>query len=312
LEDYIFHEGTLPADFQIGFDQAIFNQPDHLALQSTVGWTSFFILHEKNKKAIAAVYFHLADGIAKSPLKNPFGSIEFSDSTPLPLLYDFVLFIEQKLRARNIREIVVKAPPQKYSPHAAIVNIFLLNNNYNVTHAKAGAVIEITEQPMKKILHRSERRRLAKAQKAELFFRQMPATSLNCVYKFIESCRDAKGYKLSLSLSDVQKTVEKFPDHYLMFGVFQNDTLAAASIAIRVQHNVLYEFYHDHHAEFNHLSPVVLLVEGIYRYCQSNGIALLDLGTSAADDAPNFGLLNFKLKLGAKPTPKLIFAKALV
>jgi hypothetical protein len=311
LEDYIFYEGPLPSDFQIGFEQAIFNRPDHLLLQSVEGWMNFFILSPKQKKAVASVFFHVADAEAKSPLRNPFGSIEFEDGVPLPLLFDFIQFVEFNLKSRKATRVTIKVPPQKYSHHVSLINIFLINNHYHISQAKVDSAIEVTDERIERILHRSERRRLAKAKKAGLKFMQMPIAQLSKVYAFIEACRRSKGYQLSLTLHDLEKTVEKFPDHYLLFGVFDDAELVAAAISIRVKQDVLYEFYHDHDATFNHLSPVVLLIEGVYRYCQDNSITLLDLGTSAADDVPNYGLLNFKFKLGAKPTPKLTFEKIL-
>jgi hypothetical protein len=38
---------------------------------------------------------------------------------------------------------------------------------------------------------------------------------------------------------------------------------------------------------------------------------MLDLGTSATDQVPNFKLLDFKMRLGAQPTTKFIFEKML-
>jgi hypothetical protein len=54
-----------------------------------------------------------------------------------------------------------------------------------------------------------------------------------------------------------------------------------------------------------------MLIEGMYGWCQQQGIKLLDLGTSALDSQPNFSLLDFKLRLGAHPTAKLTFVKDL-
>jgi hypothetical protein len=131
------------------------------------------------------------------------------------------------------------------------------------------------------------------------------------VYDFIFTCRNEKGYPLSMQLEELQHMAVKFPDRYLLFGVFRSDSLVAAAITIRVKKNILYDFYHDHAAAFDHLSPVTFLVDGIYRFCFENDIQLLDLGTSAIDGLPNFGLLNFKKKLGALATPKLTFQKDL-
>lgn len=74
---------------------------------------------------------------------------------------------------------------------------------------------------------------------------------------------------------------------------------------------ILYNFYADHSEAYDHLSPVVLLVKALYEYCQQQGMSLLDYGTSAVDGQLNFGLLNFKLRLRGKPSPKLTFEKIL-
>jgi len=78
-----------------------------------------------------------------------------------------------------------------------------------------------------------------------------------------------------------------------------------------VYDDVLYNFYHDHSGDYDHLSPVVLLNEGLYNFCQRNKIGLLDLGTSNIDDKVNESLLAFKLHLGAQPSRKLTFFKTL-
>ncbi|HMG91078.1 MAG TPA: hypothetical protein VK589_13525, partial [Chryseolinea sp.] len=58
-------------------------------------------------------------------------------------------------------------------------------------------------------------------------------------------------------------------------------------------------------------NPTVFLIRSLYQYCFENGIALFDLGTSSLDGIPNFGLLNFKIRLGATPTTKFTFQKDL-
>ena len=109
----------------------------------------------------------------------------------------------------------------------------------------------------------------------------------------------------------LQETVNKFPDRYFLFSVHHRNKVVAASIAILVRKDILYDFYHDHLKAFDHLSPIVLLVDGIYEFCLTNNIRLLDLGTSALENKPNFSLLTFKTRLGGKPTPKFTFEKKL-
>jgi hypothetical protein len=109
----------------------------------------------------------------------------------------------------------------------------------------------------------------------------------------------------------MERTVEAFADEFVFFEVMKGYERTAASIAIRVANDILYNFYSAHHSRYDAWSPVVMLIEGMYGWCQQQGIRLLDLGTSAVDNQPNFSLLDFKLRLGAQPTAKLTFAKDL-
>jgi lipid II:glycine glycyltransferase (peptidoglycan interpeptide bridge formation enzyme) len=114
-----------------------------------------------------------------------------------------------------------------------------------------------------------------------------------------------------MTLNELKKAFEQFPEHYVLFAVLHEGRLAAASIAIKIKENILYNFYSAHPNDYNHLSPVVMLIEGMYEFCQQNNVNLLDLGTSALEGKPNFSLLDFKLRLGAKPYAKLTFEKNL-
>ena len=54
-----------------------------------------------------------------------------------------------------------------------------------------------------------------------------------------------------------------------------------------------------------------MVTKALYEYCQEHNISLLDFGTSAVNNQPNFGLLNFKMRLGGIPSAKLTFQKML-
>ena len=113
-------------------------------LQSASGWSSFYVLHSRLKKARAAIHFHISEGVARSPLKSPFGSIEFSDAIPAPVLYDFIFFVETKLKTKNVNAIIIKSYPQIYhSNQASMLGSFLMNHNYG-TSAEVGSFLDVT------------------------------------------------------------------------------------------------------------------------------------------------------------------------
>jgi len=312
LEEYRFHTGVVPSGYRVAFECSLFNQPGFLQLQSRSGWLSFYILHEKKKEIHAFVHFHLHGEVVSSPLKSPFGSVECGEELPPQQLYSFIDFIEEELKKKNVKQVIIKNPPTLYrAGFLSMLQVFLMNKNYQVKHAEVGAVIQVNEDPFDKVIDGWEKRKLKQAVEANLRFREIEADKLSEVYFFILGCRKQKGYSLSMTLHEIKETFTHFYDRYRLMGVYDQDVLVAATIAVRVNEQVVYNFYSDHDQAYHHLSPVVLLMEGLYRYCQKNNCSMLDLGTSAAGQHPNFKLLDFKMRLGAQATTKLTFEKSL-
>lgn len=289
---------------------SLFHLPEHRGLQNQMGWRSFFVLHEKTRKLYSEVHFHCEGRLAASPLRAPFGSYLFSEKLPPEVLFDFILFTEEELKKKQIGHILLKEAPAGYFPgqHQVLMPL-LLNLNYTVQQAEISSLIPVTEKPFAEIVDSWESRKLRQAREAELTTRLIHAENLEMVYSFIWQCRQQKHYSLSMTLEEVNNVVQKFHDRFILFGVFDQDNLAAASIAIRVTDNVLYNFYSDHHANYDSLSPAVMLIESEYQYCRDHRLALLDLGTSSIHGKLNFPLLDFKMRLGARPSPKYTFTK---
>jgi hypothetical protein len=114
---------------------------------------------------------------------------------------------------------------------------------------------------------------------------------------------------MSVSAGELLETVSVFPDRYHLFVVRQEQKVVAASVGIGVTDKILYNFLANHETEYNHLSPAIILMEGIYDYCRLNRIHLFDLGTSALQGEPNFSLLDFKVHIGGRLTSKFSFYK---
>ena len=70
-------------------------------------------------------------------------------------------------------------------------------------------------------------------------------------------------------------------------------------------------FYWGDLPEAHAMSPVAFLADNLYKYCQREGITLLDIGTATDKGMPNVGLMTFKERLGCTPSPKLTCTKSL-
>lgn len=310
IDRYSFQEG-IPEGIKFDFDLGIFHNPQHLQLQSITGWHAYVMLNDDEHIVIALLHVHIEKEIAISPLRSPYGSILFSKTITTDLLTKFVNFIETKLKEIGVRKLTLKNAPEIYFPEESerlrkVLTEFGYENN-----AETSAVIPVSEKEFESMLHHSQRKKIRKCDEAGLTFNQLAIQDLPVVYQFLKICREEKGYSLSMSLDELTKVTNIFPHVFVLTSVTDKDQIVAANISIQVNSRVLYNFYHDHHALYDGLSPVVFLNRGLYQICQKRKFGLLDLGTSQTDDRLNESLLNFKLKLGAQPSNKLTFVKNL-
>ena len=114
-----------------------------------------------------------------------------------------------------------------------------------------------------------------------------------------------------MTLKDIEATFERFPDEYLLFGVFDKNKMVATSVSIKVNSKILYCFYIGDALTYRAYSPVTKLVDGIYRYCQVHYFKLLDLGLSSDKGVLNQGLYAFKKTFGTFDSHKLTYLKQL-
>lgn len=310
---YRFHRGPLPPEMTPDFEPAIFNTPEYFAPQDTTGWLSFYILNDRTRTASASLHFHLQGSLARSPFKAPFGSVDCGENMHPTLLFDFLNFVEEELKMTGVEGVYLKNPPRAYSPaRLSLLETFLLNQKYIVAEAESGAVISVNEAPFASVIRHSEMLRLQQARSAGFAIRRMPDKRITQVYAFIARCHAEKGYKISISAQELEATVNRFPGRYLLFGIFDGERMISACVSIMVKAGIIYNFLLNHDRQYNSVSPPLLLLEGVYDYCRENSIRILDLGTSAFADKPNFSLLDFKLHLGGVPTTKFSFYKKLV
>lgn len=306
MKTYSFHEGLIDTRAKY-----IFNSPKHRALQSNERWKCLYARDEK-ESLVAFLWVNIVGEVAHAPARAPFGSIEVDAHLEPKGLYDFITYVVETLNVLGVKKLVLKNPPALYNtPYSALLITFLLNQGFSIEQAEVSSIIPVSPAPYANLVAEWELRKLKQAKTNSLFFQQKEGSHLQSIYSFIKSCRKDKGYTLSMSLADLTALYTAFPEQLLLFAVSQESALAAACIAIQVSDDVLYTFYYDHAKTYDAFSPVVMLMEGIYHFCQAKQIHLLDLGTAALDRQPNFPLLAFKAHVGGIPSSKLTFVKEL-
>jgi hypothetical protein len=282
-------------------------------LQSANSWISFYILNDRDFTIEGHLHFYLKDDVAKSSTQSPFGGIEFSDIIDNKTAFHFIEFVCEKLKSNGVKNLMIINPPYGYDPsRQALIETFLLNLGFTVSTSEVcSIIIPTTEKPFSEILHPRKKRKLTQTLLAGLEFKVLDKNFLDDIYQFIATHRSEKNYQLSISVEHLKKSVDGLGDVYKFFGVFDGDKLVAASVAVLVSKNILYHFISDHVRKVGDAKPVLFLMNGIYDYCITNNIRLLDLGTSAKESQPNFKLIKFKSEIGGQTTHKFTFTKDL-
>ena len=304
LTDYVFRESPLSENIPYGYERWLFHHAKQLHLQISSGWHSFYAINNAKHTIDAHLHVHIDGTHAVSPYRAPFGSYQFRTDISLMALYEFIEFTLARLHEKGVNEFVVKNPPLAYlSGLMELLTTFQFNHGFEIKAAEVGSVLDISGD-FRAGLNSWELRRIRQAENAGLTFTVLDMGELEAIYTFILACRTERGYALSIDWETLRKTVETFPDRYLLFGVKHQDVIAAAAIAYNAGNGILVNFHSAHPRDYDHLSPVVLLLEGMYQYAREKGYRLFDLGTSAIDGKPNFGLLDFKSGVGARITSK--------
>jgi hypothetical protein len=213
--------------------------------------------------------------------------------------------------SNGITQLVIRSFPDEYHPkYAHLIKETLLESSFQVLYTDVAQVIFVSASGSMDVnIHK--RRRLRNAESRRFQFRSLIPSFLGRSYELFLLSRNNKGYPITMSLEGLQNMFSLFPDEYLLFGVFDEEKMIAASVSIKICPEILYCFYIGDDLKYRSQSPVTALIAGIYEYCRANNFSLLDLGLSSDKGTVNKGLYTFKKSFGAVESPKFTFAKQL-
>lgn len=310
----VTHDSTftsaLPAYSEAGF---WFNEEAPLRQQ---GGGSFRFVTAHNpltRLADARCVLFIDEQLASSPKAAPFGSIEFVETLPDSALNALIDSLEAEVLRQNVPRLRFTNYPHAYAARQAerLVNL-LRRRGYRVAEQWLSFHINVSERSPGPQLHRSERRRLAKCQRSGFRAGHWADAPVDEVVRFIEQSRQQQDYPLTIAPEHLKRLLRTFPDRYLVFAVWDTDTLASLTVAVRVRHDILYNFLPADNQHYRTFSPTVLLTQGLYTFCQQQGITLLDLGVCLdAQRVPKPSLIRFKRNLGAVASWKFVLEKQL-
>ncbi|WP_080055076.1 GNAT family N-acetyltransferase [Spirosoma aerolatum] len=316
MESYHFllqhnpHHVDTPEFHQEGF---FFNEIDHLRQQANGPFYLLTAVNQFTQRADIRCAFFSQRSQVVSPAEASFGSIEFNETLPDAMLDQFLDVLLSSARLLKKPTLRLVNYPDCYAPSQANrLTAKLFRHGFQLVASHQNAYLPISNRSFEQVIQSQERRRLRACQRANFHFHQWVNPVLADVVNFITDTRQTLGYRLTLSPERLAKLLHTFPDKFLVFCVTDGSKLAALAITVRVRHDILYYFMPASNPAYRIFSPMVMLVNGLFTYCQHNHIQLLDLGVSLDNfHNPKPSLMRFKRNLGASESPKLIFEKAL-
>lgn len=298
---------TIPPFSKPGF---LVNQPVQLAAQASNGWV-VGALNPATGLLDAQCAFFESNQLAISPLNQSFGSIEFVDTLTDAVLSGFLNALVQAVAEAGLVGLRLVHYPRIYAPSQTDRLLDkLLSRGFAIMGEQQNFYLEISEKSFIDGLHDSTKRRLRKSQRAGLVAQYWPNPDIDHVISFLENSRTAQGYALTMPPDALRHWLGTAPNDYLVFVVFDQNVIAALTVAVQMRADILYNFLPADNADYRLFSPTILLTECLYTYCQTRQIRLLDLGVSVDENRqPKPDLMRFKRNLGAKESGKMVFMK---
>ncbi len=269
-------------------------------------------LNTTTHQADARCAIFVDNKLAISPKLAPFGSIEFISSLPEATLIKLIDSLEEDVNRLGLPILRLTNYPHCYArPQADRLVRELQRRHYRLVDQLVNFHIDVTHQPLTDRMHRSERRRLAKCRRAGFEVTTWTNPPVEAVVQFVQHSRQQQGYPLTIAPERLAYLLHHFPEQYPVLVVRDGATIAALTVAVRVRHDILYNFLPADNLAYRAYSPAVLLTQGLYAYCQQEGVTLLDLGVSVDEHRqPKPGLMQFKRNLGALESPKMVWEKS--
>lgn len=317
MTDYtILYQHSPPSSTIANFCQPgfFFNDLEHLRQQTTGLFWLISAVNQRTGQAEARCAFFVDADKAISPGAAPFGSVEFTETLPDSVLDTFLdALTEAAQRVGLFTTLRLVNYPHCYAPKQATrLTVKLPEHGFRLIENHQTFFLPITIGNFADTIVPAERRRLRKCHDAGFQWRQCASPNVIHVVNFLLETRQQQGYPLTICPDDLARLLQKFPERFLIFTVNDGPRLAALTIAVRVREDILYTFLPASHPDYRTFSPMVMLIGGLYAYCQQQRIRLLDLGMSLDEkNQPKPSLMRFKRNLGAQESPKLVFEKSL-
>ncbi|MDH5475627.1 MAG: hypothetical protein OEX22_08065 [Cyclobacteriaceae bacterium] len=264
----------------------------------------------QNESTLCAyIYFRIKNNIAVSLPNSPFGGIVAFKALKSNVIEQFLEYIIDDFKESGLKFIEIRNSPQCYGYYSFERSI--RNAGFDNICSDFNQHIEIEKKLFSSKLNADKKYLLNRCKKSNFYSRELLKEEFEEAFLLIEGNMNRKKYPLTLSYDALVQSMNLFPNRYIGFGVYDNQLMIAAILSVKVDDNIIYNFYHGYFHEYMKYSPLVLALEYEYGYASIKNFKRIDLGISSVNGTCNQGLFQFKRAVGGVEGKKNVFRYAL-
>lgn len=283
----------MPADLL--FTPALYNQKVYLGLKDFCKLKTFLALNDQ-AEVLCRIRFAKTneDSHWVSLPAAPFGGLEVVEGFDVAPFLTYVIS-----QFKNGERLFVRSAPSIYATYHQP----LIEAGFNIAGKELNHHVELnTDFP----IHVMEKRRLKKAVNAGCTFKKWHLDGLQRqeVYDFISKCRSQQDLEINITKPSFIEAVQKLASHYQAYVVELGGEIIAATVVVKVNAHIAYNYLPASDKAYNRLSPMVLLMRELYGKLRDDGFSILDWGMTSIDGEEQTSLARFKEAMGAKRSTK--------
>jgi len=271
------------------------------------------LLRSTDKKVFATISFYEAEPkIYSSPAKGTFGGVSCNNPVEINILEIFIKHLLNYMKLNGAIKINILLPPLIHNlPFNSIILNILIRLGFVIKNHELGYIMEVDKISFIEKISYGSQKKIKQCIRDGFLATQEKHINITKIYSVIKESRERLGIKVSLTLNELNQMISIFPDKFHLFSISKAanlDQTYAAAVCIALTDKILYVFYWGDINNKSTYSPIVLLAQYIYTFCQNNGFNYLDAGVSTLQGEPNYGLMQFKKNLGFMESIKIDLA----
>lgn len=246
---------------------------------------------DADRRPVMGMIAGLRDGIWRSPFSAPMAALSWNRDLRLSTVADFFTKVKEHLSPYPLH---IMLPPEFIAPSMLAKIAGTTLNMASKVIVEYNYHYDLSLLPdFEKHLTPAAHRHFKRALKENFIFE---TSTISMAYPVIQANYAAKGYRLPMSLSNLEDTAKIIDiDPFILR---HGGTVVAAAIIYRIAPGIAHLVYWSNMPRTESMRPMNILPYHIFRYYAGLGFKIVSLGTSSTDGIPNYGLCDFKSSLG--------------